>query len=90
MTEIVPKHLAGLLLVVTVYLCSVLAASDYSFLSKRFTGLLQLTYSLVIAYAMFLTLVHGDRRQISRILLDLLHRHHRRLPARATMPACAA
>jgi hypothetical protein len=67
--QIVPKHLAGLLLVITVYLCSVLAASDYSFLSKRFTGLLQLTYSLVIAYAMFLTLLQGDRRQISRILL---------------------
>ncbi len=41
--QIVPRHLAGLLLVVIVYLCSVLAASDYSFLSKRFTGLLQLT-----------------------------------------------
>lgn len=67
--QIVPKHLAGLLLVVTIYLFSVLAASNYSFLSKRFTGLLQLTYSLVIAYAMFLTLLHGDRRQISRILL---------------------
>jgi len=67
--QIVPKHLAGLLLVVTVYLCSVLAASDYSFLGKRFTGLLQLTYSLVIAYAMFLTLLQGDRRQIARILL---------------------
>ena len=46
-----------------------LAASDYSFLGKRFTGLLQLTYSLVIAYAMFLTLLQGDRRQIARILL---------------------
>jgi hypothetical protein len=67
--QIVPRHLAGLLMVVTVYLCSVLAAQDYSFLSKRFNGLLQLTYSLVIAYAMFLTLLHGDRRQIARILL---------------------
>ena len=67
--QIVPKHLAGLLLVVTVYLCSVLAASDYSFLGKRFTGLLQLSYSLVIGYAMFLTLLQGDRRQIANILL---------------------
>lgn len=67
--QIVPKHLAGLLTVVTVYLCSVLSAHDYAFLSKRFTGLLQLTYSLVIAYAMFLTLRHGERRQIARILL---------------------
>jgi hypothetical protein len=67
--QIANRHLAGLLMVVTVYLCSVLAASDYAFLSKRFTGLLQLTYSLVIAYAMFLTLVHGERQQIAAILL---------------------
>ena len=67
--QINPRHLAGLLAVVTLYLCSILSASDYAFLSKRFTGLLQLTYSLVIGYAMFLTLVHGERRQIARILL---------------------
>ena len=67
--HIVPRHLAGLLMVVTVYLCAVLSATDYSFLNKRFTGLLQLTYSLVIAYAMFMTLIQGERRQIARILL---------------------
>ncbi len=67
--QIAARHLAGLLMVVTVYLCSVLAASDYAFLSKRFTGLLQLTYSLVIAYAMFLTLVQGERQQIAGVLL---------------------
>lgn len=55
------RHLAGLLVVVTVYLCAILSASDYAFLSKRFTGLVQLTYSLVIAYAMFLTLVPRQR-----------------------------
>lgn len=66
--QINPRHLAGLLAVVTVYLCSILSATDYAFLGKRFTGLLQLTYSLVIAYAMFLTMVHGERRQIARIL----------------------
>jgi hypothetical protein len=67
--QINPRHLAGLLGVVTIYLCSILAATDYAYLSKRFTGLLQLTYSLVIAYAIFLTLVHGERRQIAAILL---------------------
>ena len=67
--QINPRHLAGLLAVVTIYLCSILAATDYAYLSKRFTGLLQLTYSLVIAYAIFLTLVHGERRQIAAILL---------------------
>jgi hypothetical protein len=69
--QINSRHLAGLLMVVVVYLCSILAASDYEFLSKRFTGLVQLTYSLVIAYAIFLTLVHGERRQIAHILLGL-------------------
>jgi hypothetical protein len=67
--QIQPSHLAGLLGVVCVFLGSILAASDYEFLGKRFTGLLQLTYSLVIGYAMFLTLVHGERRQIANILL---------------------
>jgi hypothetical protein len=67
--QIDARHLAGLFIVITVYLCSVLAASDYAFLSKRFTGLLQLTYSMVIAYAIFLTLIHGERRQIAGILL---------------------
>jgi hypothetical protein len=65
-----PRHLGGLLLVVTIYLCSIMSADDYAFLGKRFTGLLQLTYSLVIGYAMFVTLVHGERRQIARILLS--------------------
>lgn len=67
--RIEPRHLAGLLLVVTLYLGSILSASDVSFLSKRFTGLVQLTYALVIGYAIFLTLIHGDRDQISNILL---------------------
>jgi hypothetical protein len=63
------RQLAGLLGVVCVYLASILAASDYDFLGKRFTGLLQLTYSLVIGYAMFLTLVQGRRQQFAAILL---------------------
>ncbi|MBV8406052.1 MAG: hypothetical protein JOY64_00340 [Alphaproteobacteria bacterium] len=67
--QVQPRHLAGLLGVVCVYLGSILAASDYEFLGKRFTGLLQLTYSLAIGYAMFLTLVHGERRQIANLLL---------------------
>ncbi len=64
-----PKQLAGLLLVVTLYVGSILSASDITFLDKRFTGLLQLVYSMVIAYAVFLTMVEGDRRQIAAVLL---------------------
>ena len=67
--RIQPAHLSGLLIVVALYLGSVLAAADLSFLGKRFTGLVQLVYSLVIAYAMFLTLVDAERDQIATILL---------------------
>jgi hypothetical protein len=67
--QIQPMHLAGLLAVVAIYLASILAAGDVTFLSKRFTGLVQLVYSLVIAYAIFLTLVSAERDQIARILL---------------------
>lgn len=67
--SIQPAHLAGLLVVLALYLGSVLVAEDVSFLSKRFTGLIQITYSLVIAYAMFLTLIEAERDQIATILL---------------------
>jgi len=67
--QIEPRHLAGLLGVVALYLGSILSASDITFLDKRFTGWIQLTYSLVIGYAIFLTLVHAEREQIAAILL---------------------
>jgi hypothetical protein len=63
-----PDHLSSLLIVIALYVASVLVASDASFLSKRFTGLVQLVYSLVIAYAMFLTMVDAERDQIATIL----------------------
>lgn len=67
--QIQPKHLAGLFGVIALYLGSILSAADYSFLGKRATGLLQLAYSLVIGYALFLTLVQGQRKQVAAILL---------------------
>lgn len=67
--EIRQSHLAGLLLVMLVFIGSILSADNVNFLGKRTTGLLQLTYSIVIAYGMFLTLVRADRSQIAAILL---------------------
>ena len=67
--DIQPRHVAGLLGVIALYLASILAATDVAFLSKRFTGLLQLTYGLVISYGLFLTLIRGERGQIAWILL---------------------
>lgn len=67
--DIQPRHLAGLLGVVALYLVWILLATNLAFLSKRFTGLVQLTYGLVIGYGLFLTLLRAERRQLANILL---------------------
>jgi hypothetical protein len=67
--DVESRHLAGLFGVLALYLVSILIATDLAYLSKRFTGLLQLTYGFVISYGLFLTVIHGERRQIARILL---------------------
>lgn len=67
--QIRPRHLAGLFAVIALYLGSIFTAADYNFLGKRATGLLQLAYSLIIGYALFLTLVQGQRKQVAAILL---------------------
>ncbi|MBN9088387.1 MAG: hypothetical protein J0J01_15890 [Reyranella sp.] len=68
--DIRQSHLAGLMLVLLVYIGSIMSAQAINYLGKRTTGLLQLTYSLMIAYGMFLTLVRADRRQVAAILLS--------------------
>ncbi|MBN9529188.1 MAG: hypothetical protein J0H82_23460 [Alphaproteobacteria bacterium] len=67
--EIDPAHLAGLFGVLALYLVSVLVGPDLAWLSKRFTGFLQLSYSLVIGYGLFLTMIRADRDQLSRLFL---------------------
>lgn len=69
--RIVPQHLAALLGVILIYVASILSASDYAFLGKRFTGLIQLTYSFVIGYALFLTILEAERRQLARLFFWL-------------------
>lgn len=56
----------GLLLVICL---SILAAPDLALLPRRLTGLVQLLYSLVIGYALFLTIRLGSRRQIAALFL---------------------
>lgn len=67
--EIDASHLAGLFGVLALYIASVLMAPDLSWLSKRFTGFLQLSYSLVIGYGLFLTMIRADRGQLARLFL---------------------
>jgi hypothetical protein len=69
--DIQPMHLTGLLGVILIYLVATLSASDPGFLSKRFTGFLQLAYSLVIGYALILTLLGASRQQLAGLFLTL-------------------
>lgn len=66
--EMRPEHIGSLLVVLTLYVGSVLSASNSDFLDKRSTGLLQLTYSLAISYGLFLTMIQANRAQIAVIL----------------------
>jgi hypothetical protein len=69
--DIVPAHLGALFGIVLLYLFASFCTGDLTGLSKRFTGLVQLTYSFVIGYAMFLTLLQASRAQLSRMFLGL-------------------
>lgn len=61
----------GFMGVLLVFVLSIVSATDLAFLPRRFHGLIQLVYSLVIAYALFLTLVRATREQIERLFLTL-------------------
>lgn len=67
--DIPQAGLVGLLLVLAVYVASVLMAPDYTFLPRRLNGLIQLAYSLVIGYALFVTITLSTRAQMSALLL---------------------
>ena len=69
--QITPKAFAWFISVVALYLISILCAPDISFLPRRTNGLIQLTYSLTIGYALFLTVTQADRRQIAGLFLSI-------------------
>ena len=64
-----PAHLAGLFGVLALYLISILCATNLEYLPRRTNGLIQLTYSITIGYALFLTVTQGTRQQIGRLFL---------------------
>ena len=63
-------HLAGLVSVLALYLISILCATNAAFLPRRTNGLIQLAYSIIIGYALFLTVTNGTRQQIGRLFLS--------------------
>ena len=66
---ITPRALVGFCAIVTLYLISIFWATNITFLPRRTNGLIQLTYSLTIGYALFLTVTHASRRQIAGLFL---------------------
>jgi hypothetical protein len=67
--SITPRALAGLMAILLMYLVSALCASNIFYLQRRVNGLIQLTYSLVIGYALFLTVIRASRRQMAALFL---------------------
>ena len=67
--QITSKALAWFLIIVALYAASVLSATNIAFLNRRINGLIQLTYSLTIGYALFLTVIRASRRQIADLFL---------------------
>ncbi len=68
--RVTQQHVNGFLLVFLVYLASVFAAPNaLQFFGKRFTGLVQITYSFVLGYALFMTVTQATRKQLAKIFL---------------------
>ena len=63
------RSFACLAMVFLIYLVSILLAPNISYLPRRFNGLVQLIYSILIGYGLFLTVVQGTRQQIGRLFL---------------------
>lgn len=67
--RVTPLALATFCGLIFLYLLSILSATNLLFLGRRFNGLTQLTYSVVIGYGLFLTLSAVSRRQLATIFL---------------------
>lgn len=68
-SRIKERHLLAIIAVLMLYAMSILAATDHRFLGERFKGLVQLTYSLMIGYALFLALTRFHRSQLATVML---------------------
>jgi len=67
--DITTRSFTCFMAVIFLYVASILCATNIEFLSRRFNGLIQLTYSLTIGYGLFLTVVRANRRQAATLFL---------------------
>ena len=68
--SITSRALGGFFCVLLIYVLSILLAPNLAWLPRRFNGLVQLTYSIVIGYGLFLTIVQATRKQVASIFLS--------------------
>lgn len=61
------EQMGMLLLAIVLFLGSIIGAADPSYLGKRATGLVQLTYSLIIGYGLYVTTLLFERSAVARI-----------------------
>ncbi len=64
-------HAAAGLAILALAALSTLAAGDFALLMERFKGFVQLSYSLIVGYAVFLTGQRLDRRTLAALFLAL-------------------
>jgi hypothetical protein len=69
--QLAPSHVAWLVSLLLLYLTSLICATDVRYLPRRTNGLIQLSYSIIIGYALFLTVTQASRRQIAGLFLGI-------------------
>jgi hypothetical protein len=67
--QIQPVHLGWLIVVLVLYLCAIVSATNLEYLPKRFTGFVQLSYSLVLGYSLLLTMTVMSRKRLAGVFL---------------------
>jgi hypothetical protein len=63
------RQVVALFSVVLLLLASIFCAENFGFFKSRLTGLIQMTYSLILGYALFIALIRYDRDRLARLFL---------------------
>lgn len=67
--RIAERHLVPLITVLVLYLLSVLTVPNYGYLREHFKGFIQLSYSLILGYGLFLAITRHRRIELTRVFL---------------------
>jgi hypothetical protein len=63
------NHVKALGVIILLLLASIFCAADFSFFKSRLTGLIQMTYSLILGYALFITMIRYERDRLAWLFL---------------------